>query len=243
MRADTQRRQQQLDQKLMDFTLEGRNANLLQKDFSKHQQLLKSENTLDDHFSTNQKSKSKAEILSAREESKFFTVTDKKESLNKSLKNTLREELKHTIDEYMDQQRVENLEATKQTFLEMFFSKFLRILSMIYIQKEEKFFQLIRKKQITSDDKNTFRNLLASYTFFKRNPDNYDQEMISSFIKSLLGYKPIQEEMVFFMDYQLGNQREVEKLIHLEDSLFERGSEMDPQNGNLEPEELSFSRI
>lgn len=29
VRADTQRRQQQLDQKLMDFTLEGRNANLL----------------------------------------------------------------------------------------------------------------------------------------------------------------------------------------------------------------------
>lgn len=145
------------------------------------------------------------EILSSKEESKLFKVTEQKESLNKSLKNSLKEELKITIDEYLDKQNVENVEAIKQTFLEMFFSKFLRVLSMIYIQKEEKFFQLTRKKQIGQEDKNLFQHLLASYTYFKRNPENYDKVMISQFIRTLLDYRPIREEMVFFMDYQLGN--------------------------------------
>ena len=150
------------------------------------------------------------------------SINNNKTSLNKQLKECLKIELKNFINNYIIKKNIQekNIEAMKQTFYELFYSKLLKVLAMIYLFKKDKFFQLVRLDIKNEESIKLYKELEATYKYYNENRKEITNEIIRSFILMLIEFKNIKEEMEFFMDYHFGNRDEVDKLINLEDSLF-----------------------
>ena len=142
----------------------------------------------------------------------------KKSENSESSENRQKQKKRETAENRQKQKNTEK--ALKQTFYELFYSKLLKILAMIYLQKKDKFFQLVRIDQKNAKNSDFYKELEATYKYYNENRKEITLEVVRSFVLMIIEFESIREEMEFFMDYHFGEREEVRRLIELEDSMF-----------------------
>lgn len=147
----------------------------------------------------------------------------------KSLKVILKTQVGIFIDKYVSRNKVQHpdLKAMVRTFNELFFSKMLRILSIICISHRDKFFELVRATDEKKEVAMAFWDELSREYVYYKTHGVMNTDLHRDFIKKLLTHPLISNELNFFLAYQFNNADAVVEILN-------KGEPTDFQNNSFE---------
>ena len=150
-------------------------------------------------------------------------IRDKDQEVIKQIRGILKTEIAKFVNEYVSEQQLGSPESTRLSpivlsFNELFVSKLLKLMSMVFANDRPKFFELLRTDPGKEPDafffweniQRVFQNLVAL--------TNPSLEELTDFVLEFIRYKSIKEEMLFLMDYtfkikdaELGISKEISR--------------------------------
>lgn len=160
------------------------------------------------------------EAIKERYRSKYDSES---QELNSIIKESLKHLLQIFIDEFCETFGVQdpNLEVVKQSCFEMFYSKILKIMSMLFVDNKNKFFELLRVDPLTNKRAFLFwQNMTEIYDSFRVNSDKLTENEINEFVKDFIDFNHIRDKLVFLLRYQFNLKEEVKEIMKQNDSQY-----------------------
>lgn len=148
--------------------------------------------------------------------SRFGAKDEEADDLNQIMREAFKRHILTYINEFCKKHEIisSDVEVLKQTCFEMFYAKALKILSMIFTDNKDKFFELTRTEPNKDDSALAFwKDISAMYYEYRANEDILDLGDIDAFINRLLGYHHIKKEIDFLLAYQFNLSSHLENLI------------------------------
>lgn len=179
--------------------------------------------------------KNKKNIYQEENKKVKINLYEKKQSMNisqqinqkrKNFKIKLQECLKLEIQKFIDfeiseTKNIQNKDIIpiKKTFFKLFYSKISKLIGVIILGDDHKFYKLLRKEYDYTTSEH-FNNLYNTFLFYNRNIDKLNPSIIISFVKSVLNINSIKGQMFFLVSQYFNMDQNIERIITLEDSIF-----------------------
>ena len=186
----------------------------------------------DNNYEEKDKIKKKIKKTNIYEKRQSRNFSQQEQEKRKKFRIKITECLKKEINKFIDNEISEarnnfykNIEPIKKTFFRLFYSKLSKIISVIILGDDYKFFKLLRKEydKKISDKFNTFYN---SFLFYNRNINKVNEIIIYSFIKSILNINCIKGQMIFLITQYYNMDQNIQRIISLQDSIFYNSEQM-----------------
>ena len=123
--------------------------------------------------------------------------------LQRLLKGLLRAELKQLVDNFVKANRVNDaqLGPKAKAFLEIFNTKFAKLLGVVFALNKLKFLELLRANSRTAAEANAlWSDVSAKYSYFKTH-GVMNSDLLRAFVRAFLSDPLVLKEVQFFMMY------------------------------------------
>ncbi len=147
----------------------------------------------------------------------------KNNPLHHRLKDILKDTVRSFIFEYVRQNEVqmEHITAIVETYFDLFYSKVLKVMSMIILSQKRKYFDLVRRVRIDKDSFLFWDQICQSYKSLARKKAPLKKALVK-FVENIVYFDLIADEMIFLLNYQFKLKEHLDELINPNDSQLQK---------------------